>query len=128
MTEFSITTLYPKNYFDPLAELNDRIKGPIITGDVTKHMGVMITKFDKKLEEVKLDDAKSQDGLKNLLKYLGTLRLSALCLAEIVRSDIVPKIDKLIVKIQFDKIAVYILILAAFTKQTPEEIAEILDD
>jgi hypothetical protein len=62
------------------------------------------------------------------LEKLGKLRLSTLSQAKIVRSDIVPKIDKLIVEIQFDKIGVYILILAAFAKQTPEEIAKILDD
>ena len=100
------------------------------------HMEEMIAKFDKKLEEVKLEDAKSKEdrdakskeNRKNFLEKLGKLRLSALSQAKIVRSDIVPKIDKLIVEIQFDKIGVYILILAAFDKQTPEEIAKILDN
>ena len=34
-TGFAIITLYPKSYFDPLVDLNDNIKGPIITGAVT---------------------------------------------------------------------------------------------
>jgi len=76
--------------------LNTNIKGPNITEAVTKHMGVMITKFDVKLKNVKPEDAKTKDDRKNLLKYLGTLRLSALCQASIVSSDIVPKLDQLI--------------------------------
>lgn len=95
-TGFSITTLYPKSYFDPLADQKAQIKGAIITGAVTEHMKVMIKKFDLKLEKVKPEDAKNKDDRKILLKYLGTLRLSALCQASIVSSDIVPKIDKLI--------------------------------
>ena len=95
-TGFSITTLYPKSYFDPLADQKAQIKGAIITGAVTEHMKVMIKKFDLKLEKVKPEDAKTNDDSKILLKILGPLRLSALCQASIVSSDIVPKIDKLI--------------------------------
>jgi nitrogen regulatory protein PII-like uncharacterized protein len=64
-------------------------------------MGVMITKYDGKLKEVKLEDAKSMEDRKNFLEKLRELRLSALCQASIVSSDIVPKIDKLIEETQF---------------------------
>jgi len=60
-TGFSITTLYPKSYFDPLNDLEDRIKGSNITKAVTEHMGVMITKFDEKLNVIIPEETKSNE-------------------------------------------------------------------
>ena len=89
----------------------------------------MIKKFDQKLVEVKPEEAKTKkDDREKLLKDLGKLRKSALCQASIVSSDILPKIDKLVAKIQFEKIAIFILILYAFKQTKPDEIAKILDE
>ena len=48
-TGFSETTLYPKAFLDPLAEVAAQAKGVKITTDVAKHVDVMIKKFTEKL-------------------------------------------------------------------------------
>ena len=95
-TGFSETTLYPKAFFDPLAEVPTQAKGAKITNDVAKHVEEMIKKFSEILQGVKPAEAKTEEDLAKLLSLLGPLRQSALCQAKYVASDAVLKIDTLI--------------------------------
>jgi hypothetical protein len=95
-TGFSETTLYPKAFFDPLAEVVAQAKGPKITNDVAKHVEEMIKKFSDRLQGVKPAEAKTEEDLSKLLSLLGPLRQSALCQAKPVASDTLLKIDSLI--------------------------------
>lgn len=95
-TGFSETTLYPKAFFDPLAEVVAQAKGSKITGDIAKHVEEMIKKFNDRLQEVKPAETKTEEDLSKLLSFLGPLRQSALCQAKPVASDTLLKIDSLI--------------------------------
>ena len=109
-TGFSETTLYPKAFFDPLADVVPQAKGAKITADVAKLAEDMIKKFRDRLQGVRPAEAKTEEDLSKLLSLLGPLRKSALCQAKPVASDVVLMIDALIGQISHRREEITVLV------------------